>query len=270
MHSLEHHHITDLYVLVDDLLPQESSLGRPGITNREVVTLLLFNTLTDFQPLLKDVHAWAKRHYSAEFPKLPKYSAFVDRVHQAYPAFFTILQSLLATDSPIEWMDSTKIPVCNNHRADHYRVAREVVGWGKNWQGYWYGFKLHGAINEKGQFCALTLTSAAQYDGHEMKHLVHYATRIAVGDTHYGGKAQTDPLTKKYGTLFLAYPHPKQNKKLLAPWQKLLLDFRSKIESVWDILKEHMGLVTSFPRSLTGYLVHYLRVIIAYQLSVIG
>lgn len=268
MRSLEHHHITDLYVLVDDLLPQESLVGRPGISTREVVTLLLFNTLTDFQPLLKDVHAWARRHYSAEFPRLPEYSAFVDQVHQAYPTFFLILRSLLVMDSPIVWMDATKVPVCANHRADSYKVAKDETGWGKNWQGSWYGFKLHGSINEYGQFCALTLTSGSEYDGHQTKNLVNRHTRIAVGDTLYGGKAQTTPLQKKYGTIFLATPHPKQNKKVMAAWQHLLLNMRSKIESVWDTLKEHKKLVTSFPRSLTGYLIHYLRILIAYQMSV--
>lgn len=270
MRALEKHHITDLYVLVDCLLPAEREFGRPGITTREVVTLLVFNTLTDFQPLLKEVHAWARRHYRAEFPKLPNYSAFVDRVNQAYPWFFLVLQSLLVADSPVRFLDSTKVPVCSNHRADTYKVARDQAGWGKNWQGYWFGFKLHGAVNERGQFCALTLTSASQYDGHEMARLVNEHTRIAVGDTHYGGKAQTEPLHRRYGTIFLAYPHPKQDKQLMAGWQKLLLDFRSKVESVWDLLKEHSKLVTSFPRSLKGYLVHYLRVLIAYQISVLA
>ncbi len=269
MRSLESHHITDLYVLVDDLLPAESNMGRPGITTREIVTLLLFNTLTDFQPLLKNVHAWAKRYYRAEFPLLPEYSAFMDQVHLAYPYFVFTLKCLLVDEAPVRWLDSTKVPVCKNHRADKYKVAKEETGWGKNWQGSWYGFKLHGAINERGQLCAVTLTSASEYDGHQMKRLTNRQTKVAVGDTHYGGRAQTEPLTKKNGTIFLAYPHPKQNKKVLAYWQKVLLNFRSKIESVWDYLKEHLGLVTSFPRSLTGYAIHYLRILIAYQLQVL-
>lgn len=269
MRSLESHHITDLYVLIDDLLPLESNIGRPGISTREVVTLLLFNTLTDFQPLLKNVHTWAKRHYSAEFPSLPEYSAFVDQVHQAYPYFVFALKSLLVTNAPVRWVDSTGIAVCKNQRVERYKVARDETGWGKNWQGSWYGFKLHGAINQWGQFCAVTLTSASQYDGHELKRLTNRTTKVAVGDTHYGGRAQTKPLNSRNGTIFLAYPHPKQNKKVLAHWQKILLSFRSKIESVWDYLKEHLKLVTSFPRSLTGYTVHYLRILIAYQLSVL-
>jgi hypothetical protein len=54
--------------------------------------------------------------------------------------------------------------------------------------------------------------------------------------------------------------------KLLAGWQLLLLRARPKIESVFDYLKNHLGLVTSFPRSAAGYLFHYLRILLAYQL----
>lgn len=269
MRSLEKHHITEFFCLVDDLIVSKPvGPGRPGIAPSEIVCLLLWNTLTDFQPQLKDLHAWAQRHYQEYFPKLPHYSAFVDQVNACYPVFFQVLQYLLVTNSPVLWMDSTKVPVCKNHRVESYKVAKEETGWGKNWQGSWYGFKLHGAINERGQFCAVTLTSASQYDGHEIKRLVNRKTKVVVGDTHYGGKAQTGPLHRKYGIVFLATPHPTQNKKVMAGWQKVLLDFRAKIESVWDLLKEHKKLVTSFPRSLTGYLVHYVRILISYQLTV--
>jgi hypothetical protein len=177
-----------------------------------------------------------------------------------------ILKSLLDTNAPIRFLDSTMLPVCREHRIDSYKVARDIVGLGKNHQGWWYGFKLHGSVNETGQFCAVALTSADVYDGHMSKNLTNSQTKIAVGDTSYGGKAQTEPIRERNGTIFVATPHPKQNKKLLAAWQKILLDMRSKIECTWDYLKQHMHLVTSFPRSAKGYLVHYLPIIIGYQL----
>ena len=60
----------------------------------------------------------------------------------------------------------------------------------------------------------------------------------------------------------------KQNKKLLKQWQLLLLRKRTKIECTFDYLKEHMLLETSFPRSVEGYALHYIRVLLAYQLRV--
>jgi hypothetical protein len=39
---------------------------------------------------------------------------------------------------------------------------------------------------------------------------------------------------------------------------------RSRIETVFNILKERYGLVTSLPRSINGYLSHYIRVLFCY------
>ena len=89
----------------------------------------------------------------------------------------------------------------------------------------------------------VALTSADVYDEHMSKKLTNNKTVLAVGDTSYGGKAQTEPLREKNVTIFLTVPHPKNNKYPLTSWQEALLDFRSKIECVWDILKEHMRLV---------------------------
>ncbi|MCR4277782.1 MAG: transposase [Candidatus Berkelbacteria bacterium] len=269
MHSLCKDRITELFVLVDNTLEKRTGAGRPGLAKSEVVTILVWNALTENQHLLKDIHACMKRHYQREFPHLPGYSAFVDQCHEALPELHQILTLLLDTTAPVRWLDSTMVPVCREHRIDTYKVAKELVGLGKNHQGWWYGFKLHGSINQLGQFCALALTSADVYDGHMSKKLTNNKTVLAVGDTSYGGRAQTEPLRERNGTIFVAVPHPKKNKQLLAIWQKQLLDFRSKIECVWDRLKEHMGLVTSFPRSATGYLVHYLPLLIGYQLSVV-
>ncbi|HEX6461639.1 MAG TPA: hypothetical protein VFZ58_00005, partial [Candidatus Saccharimonadales bacterium] len=64
----------------------------------------------------------------------------------------------------------------------------------------------------------------------------------------------------------LSPPHPQQKKQVLATWQLTLLHARPKIECVFDYLKEHLLLVTSFPGSVNGYAVHYIRTLLAYQL----
>jgi len=73
-----------------------------------------------------------------------------------------------------------------------------------------------------------------------------------------------------YGTLVVSQPHFKQNKKLITDWQYALLRTRPKIESVFDYLKEHLNLVSSFPRSVAGYLLHYVRILLGYQIMAIS
>jgi hypothetical protein len=41
----------------------------------------------------------------------------------------------------------------------------------------------------------------------------------------------------------------------------------SIIETVFSVLKDRLGLVTSLPRSLDGYLTHYILILLAYQLA---
>ncbi len=72
-----------------------------------------------------------------------------------------------------------------------------------------------------------------------------------------------------YGTIVIAPPHPKQRKKMMTAWQHLFLKVRSKIESVFDFLKEHLQLVSSFLRSTRGYLLHYVRVLLGYQVMML-
>jgi hypothetical protein len=49
-------------------------------------------------------------------------------------------------------------------------------------------------------------------------------------------------------------------------WQLPLLHKRVKVARTFDYLKEHLLLETSFPRSVQGYALHYIRVLLAYQL----
>jgi hypothetical protein len=55
------------------------------------------------------------------------------------------------------------------------------------------------------------------------------------------------------------------NMKTLATlWQNKCMNMRSRIETVFDVLKERYGLVTSLPRSVDGYIAHYIRYLFAY------
>jgi len=99
-----------------------------------------------------------------------------------------------------------------------------------------------------------------------MPWLLNEHVKIAVGDTLYGARVMREYIHETYGTIVIAPPHPKQKRKLLAGWQLFLLNYRPKIESALDYLKNYLHLVTSFPRSVKGYLLHYVRILLGYQL----
>lgn len=267
---LESHHIVDLFVWVDDFVPIKARSrlgGRPSIaSDSELLTILIWNAIVLHQKTLKDVWQFARLHLRRDFPHLPKYAGFVRHCHRLAPIMHKMLESLMVKEQPLKFIDATMLPVCKVKRADDHKVAKGLAAFGKNHQGWHFGFKLHGSINQNGAFCGIALTPANIHDTRAMPHILDEDTKIAVGDTLYGAKVMCRRLWEEQGTIVLAPPHPKQKKKIAAPWQNKLLDMRSKIESVYDILKEHLHLVTSFPRSVKGYLVHYLRILLGYQI----
>jgi hypothetical protein len=268
MLSLHSDDIADLYCWVDDLAPKHArTAGRsPALSESEIITILLWHTIVLKQKTLKDVYQHLALYHQQEFPRIPTYQTFVREAHHALPVMFAMLSELLSSYEAVRIMDSTMLEVCKLHRADSHKVAQGLAQFGKNYQGWHYGFKLHTSTSLDGRLCGVALTGANVHDAQMEYLLLNKHARLAVGDTLYGASVMRERMWKRYGTIIIAPPHPKQTKKIAAPWQIELLNIRSKIESVFDILKEHLHLVSSFPRSMAGYLVHYLRILLSYQI----
>lgn len=272
MLSLPSDYIVDLFVWLDDTLPAPAPRrGRPSVLrDSELLTILIWNTLVLQQKTIQELYSSVQRYHAREFPHLPRYSAFVDHCHRLLPACLTLLQQILCTDAPLRLMDSTMLPVCKRHRANDHKTCKNIADFGKNHQGWHYGFKLHTSINPAGQLCGLVFTPASYSDTQQIPKITNERTRIVVGDTLYGASVMRAHIWKRYGTIIVAPPYPQQKTKLMAPWQFQLLRLRSKIESVFDVLKEHLHLVTSFARSVQGYLFHYVRILLAYQIMALS
>lgn len=274
MQSLQKDHIIDLFVMIDDMIPAESKPlgGRPLLlTNSELITILLWNCLMVQQRNLKQIHKWIKIYHHREFPKLPRYSAFIDHCHRIIPLLISVLSTLLSSKSknaPIKLMDSTMLPVCKLCRSDRHKVAKGFAEYGKNHQGWHFGFKLNASIDCQGSLTGFFFTPASFHDAQAMPSILDGNTIVAVGDGAYNAKAMRDHIKQIFGTVIVAPPHFKQNKKVAALWQIALLKMRPRIESVFGYLKENLNMVTSFPRSVKGYFLHYVRILIGYQLMV--
>jgi len=235
------------------------------MSDAEIVTVLVWNILLLKHKTWKDLHRFLMKYHIGDFPHLPKYSAFVLACHRAALPSLRLLQCLLNTEAPIKILDGTMLPVCKHKRADDHKVSKGIAAFGKNHQGWHFGFKLHTSVDRNGLLCAIAFTPANVHEKHLVPHLVGNATKIAVADLSYGGKELRERIWNTKGTFILTPAFPGQKQKIVAPWQHLLLAERSKIESVFDYLKEHLHLVTSFPRSVFGYLAHYAMVLLGYQ-----
>lgn len=188
MLALTKEDIIHLYVWLDDNLPalKTSAVGRPSkLSDSELVTILVWNTITVKQKLLKDIYHWLNMEYPKEFSNLPSYANFIKHCHRVLPLLIWSLNDLLDATAAVRIMDSTMLEVCKLVRADSHKVAVNIADFGKNHQGWHYGFKLHASINGKGQMAGLAFTPANEHDAQQMPKILNQHTRIAVGDTSY-------------------------------------------------------------------------------------
>ena len=253
MDALQKQHIVDVFVWIDDLVMQPKKRGQqPTLKDSELLTILIWDGLTEPHKNLSAIYSWIRREYADCFPKLPAYQNFIAHCHRLLPTLVWLLQCVLASDAPLRFCDSTMLEVCRLVRADRHRVAKGVAQFGKNHQGWHYGFKLHAAVNLRGQLAALCFTPANEYDAQLLERLVNQATKVVVGDSHYAASPMRKRLWKR---------------SLMTDWQYLLQTMRQKVEATFGKLKERHFLVTSFPRSVEGYVVHYVRTLLGYQLA---
>ena len=122
-------------------------------------------------------------------------------------------------------------------------------------------------MDHEGRLCAAVITGANKHDNQVMEKLVNKHTKVLVGDSHYGGTVQRRKLWQKYGIVIVAPAQIKQKKNLYSQLQLKLLRMRPKVEAVFGLLKQKFSLVSSYPRSINGYLVYYLRVLLRYQMG---
>lgn len=226
--------ITSLFVWVDDRIPKRvghRSVGRPvSLSESEMVTIFIWNILFLKHKTWKDLHQFLWLYHRQDFPSLPKYNGFLALCHHTTPVCLKLLQSLLVSGAALKFMDGTMLPVCKHKRADDHKGAKKIANFGKNWQGWHYGFKLHASITADGTLCALAFTQASVHEKNLVEKLLGTYTKVAVGDSSYGGKDLRTQMWKKHGTCILA-PGFHGQKKLMTGWQRALLSHRSVIES---------------------------------------
>lgn len=265
------HHIVNLYVWVCEITPDGAKPhgGRPNLLrDSELLTLAIWNAVQEvYSPSLKHLYRWIRNyHYGRgkEVLHLPNYPGFVAQIHRLEPKLQQLLSAVLANASQLRFADSTMLEVCHLVRADRHRVAKSVAAFGKNHQGWHYGFKLHVSCNLRRQLCAVWLTPANESDVLQLGRLVNGMTRMVVGDAGYTAKVTQRHIWRDFHCLVVSPPRPKQH-WTMSGWQHRLLKKRPKVEALFDHLKDQMHLVSSLPRSVHGYAVHYLRVLLGYQ-----
>ena len=141
-----------------------------------------YRTLKDFycDCVLGDLHD--------AFPCAVCYNRFVELQKAILMPLSAYLLTKLGEQTSFYFIDSTKLAVCHNKRIPRHRVFKDIAKRGKTSMGWFYGFKLHIVINERGELVNLSITKGNVSDCRELEKLFHGLTGLAAGDKGYISK----------------------------------------------------------------------------------
>jgi transposase len=198
------------------------------------------------------------------------YKTFVVNINRLAPVALQIVGLVMAHNRKlahvIKFTDATDIPVCLMKNVDHHKTMKDLASLSKSSKGWYYGMKLHLTADFKGKALALRITSANGSDRQTAKEMNQDLWGVIILDSGYVSTELQNEMNIEGKRWWLVKPYRTQ-KKLATIIENLLYDTRMLVETNFRNLKLFWGLVSSMPRSVTGYLANYTYAILAMVLK---
>ena len=229
----------------------------------EVMTIIIHFHQSNYRTFKAYYTKHVRKHLKGEFPDLVSYSRFVRLMAQAFVPLTFYLLNQRGQCTGISFMDSTPIKVCHNRRIKRHKVFSGIAARGKTTMGWFYGFKLHLVINDRGEILAFQLTPGNVDDRKPVPILVQDLFGKVFADKGYLSKKLFDELLEEDIQLISGIRKNMKN-QLMPLTDKLLLRKRSIIETINDQLKNISQIEHSRHRSFTNFLVNLLAGLLAY------
>jgi hypothetical protein len=224
--------------------------------------------LSGYSNFKKFYKEYALIHLKNYFPDLVSYNRFVELIPSSISFLYAFLKFVtkLNRGYGLAFVDSTKLPVCSNSRIHSHKVFKELAQRGKDTVGWFYGFKLHLIVNEKGEILSFDLTPGNVDDRKSLKKMIKDIKGKVlklVGDRGYISQSLSQELLSE-GIHLIAKPRKNMKGKLLSIFDYVLSAKRALIESVNNILKNHLKIDHTRHRSPINFLGNLLSGLIAY------
>jgi hypothetical protein len=205
-------------------------------------------------------------HLKQLFPQLVSYPRFVSLTKSVLIPLCSFLQTLSGEETGIYFIDSTLIKGCHIKREKQNRVFKGLAKKGKSTIGWFFGFKLHLVINDKGELMAVKLTAGNVDDRQPVMDLVKELVGKLIGDKGYISQDLFEKLLEQ-GLRLITRIKSNMKNKLMPLVDKLLLRKRAIVESVNDQLKNISQIEHTRHRSVWNFLCNVLAGLVAYALQ---
>ena len=204
------------------------------------------------------------QYWQQAFPQLVSYSRFMDWVPSCLMPLCCYLKRCFGRCSGVSFIDSTKLAVCHNRRISGHKVCKGVAARGRTSVDWFYGFKLHLVVNDRGELLNVRITPGNTDDRQPVMDLLSGLVGKVFADKGYVKQALAQQLLKDFDIEFFAKPKRNMKNKLMRLTDKLLARKRSIIETIIDQLKNISQIEHSRHRSPLNCWVNILCGLIAY------
>jgi hypothetical protein len=167
--------ITEIFYLIDEfckefdrikeghILPEESSKKRRKrkfrMSDSEVITIVTLFHLKGYRCLKHFYVQYVQQHMKSDFPETVSYNRFVELQQKTLMPMVVFLQiCCLGKCTGISFIDSTPIRVCHIRREFQHKTFKGLATKGQCSMGWFFGFKLHIVINDKGEILDFLFT----------------------------------------------------------------------------------------------------------------
>ena len=272
--------ITEIFFLADDFCKYFSSevknislamekvhRNKSGrLSDAEVITILILFHSKGYRCLKHFYTQYVCKHLTHLFPNTVSYNRFVElQMKVALPLTIFIKEVLLGTCTGIAYVDSTPLRVCKHQRILIHKTFKGLAERGKCSMGWFFGFKLHLIINDRGEILNFMFTPG-NVDDREPLYSEAFIEKVKgklCGDKGYIGKQLFEFLFLNGIQLVTKVKNNMKN-SLMTVTDKIMLRKRALVESVNDELKNIAQIEHSRHRSFTNFITNALSAIAAY------
>ena len=235
-----------------------------ALSPSEIMTILIAFHLSNYRTFKHFYTRHVQAHWKPAFPGLVSYHRFIALQKYVLLPLCAFLNSRKGAVTGISYIDSTPLIVCHNRRIKSHKVFKGLAERGKNSVGWFYGFKLHLIVNDRGEFIAMKLTPGNTDDRAVVPEMTQEIVGKLFGDKGYISQALFEHLFDR-GLQLITRIKKNMKNKLIPMIDKILLRKRSIIETINDQLKNISQIDHTRHRSLWGFMVNLMGGLIAYS-----
>ena len=243
---------------------KESRRGpKQRLSSSEIMTIVINFHQEGYRDFKHYYQNHVRQDLAAEFPELVSYNRFVELMHTVLLPLCAYLQLRFGNCTGIAFVDSTPLAVCHNRRIRRHKVFRHLAARGKTTVGWFYGFKLHLIVNDRGELLAVHLTAGNVDDRKPLDVMSQDLFGKLFGDKGYISQALFESFFQR-GLELITTIRSNMKNSLMRLEDKLLLRKRFIIETINDQLKNISQIEHTRHRKPANFAVNLVAGLIAY------